>query len=133
MLAQTLTYNEQKAIDLQALAASHNCDLIVADDNTLLVDLDNADSKNTFQSNLPIVKQKYSVVNIERWPSKSRRGEHVMLKLSEPVDVVTRLLLQATLGSDLKRELLGLYLVKRNHPTPSVLFKPQRKRRIGEG
>jgi hypothetical protein len=122
-------------VDLAALARELNCDLIVGDDTTLLIDLDSDFSRSKFEQNLPIVKQHYGVESIERYPSRNQGTprldlchEHVIIKLQAPLtDTTMRFLLQAALGSDPTRKLLSLYRTKRDHPTPSVLFKPRAK------
>jgi len=118
--------DEYVECDLAELAEERGCDLIVADERTLLLDLDNDHARRVFDRNLPKVKDKYPVESVERYPSRSVGHEHVIVGLLHPVpDATTRLLLQAALGSDATRELLSLYRVKRNHSTPSVLFRPR--------
>lgn len=119
---------EYVEVDIPTLAAKLRCELVIGDAKTILLDLDTDEAKQTYHANLPVFKQQYVVESVERWPSKGGHGEHVVLHLTEPIDdTPTRLLLQASLGSDPKRELLSLYRVKHNHPTPSVLFKPKPK------
>lgn len=125
MIAEKLDYVE---CDLAELAEDRDCVLVVADERTLLLDLDDDHACRVFDKNLPKVKDKYSVESVERYPSRRARHEHAIVRLVDPIpDPVTRLLLQATLGSDATRELLSLYRVQRGHSTPSVLFRPKAK------
>jgi hypothetical protein len=120
--------DDYKDVDIPALCEKLNCDLIVGDESTLLLDLDNDHALNEFQRVRPVVEQVYPFKSVERYPSRNGNGEHVIIKLVSPVmDTIERLLLQAALGSDGKREVLSRYRVARGHLTPSVLFKPRTK------
>lgn len=64
-----------------------------------------------------------SVLNQEM---KSRSGNtHVIIKLAHPLEATERLLLQALLGSDLKRELLNYTRLKTKGEDLTCLFRPK--------
>jgi hypothetical protein len=63
---------------------------------------------------------------IEEWKSKSG-GYHVTIKLSKPLPIKTRLLIQACLGSDRLKEWLSLCRYWAGKPEPSMLFRPPDK------
>lgn len=114
-----------KVCDFSAMAAKKNCDLVVTDECTLLVDLDTDQSQKVFERNVPILRQQYQIESVEKYAS-SGGNQHAIIRLAAPVlDITERLLLQAALGSDPTRELLGLYLHKAGHSVVSVLFRPK--------
>lgn len=59
-------------------------------------------------------------------PSKSGVNKHFTIKLNKPIpDVKTRILYQALLGSDVKRELFSLIRHQHNDPYPILLIRPK--------
>jgi hypothetical protein len=91
--------------------------------NWVMLDLDDDDSQTTYRKQLPIARKVYGAKEYKQWRSKSG-GLHVILKVERDLSVVERIALQACLGSDRKRELLGLKLVSEGVPEPIVLFRP---------
>jgi hypothetical protein len=120
-------------VDLAELAEKSNSDLIAGDLPTLLLDHDDDRARSTYVKMRPVVEQSHPFASAETYPSKngaiSGDHTHTIVKLVSPVeDMRERLFLQAVLGSDPKRELLSRYRLARNHPTPSVLFRPRAKK-----
>lgn len=90
----------------------------------LLLDLDDRAALDTFEERKNLVCEVFPFIEEGRWVSKSGDGYHVVLRLKQRLAPAERLLLQVALGSDWKREVLGLQLVH-NEVTPfSFLFKP---------
>lgn len=110
--------------DLRVKAAVCGCEVVVADSNTLLIDLDSDTAIATFKANLSAVQDYLSVDKIEYWNSKSGK-RHVVVRLTNPLDSpVAGFLLQAALGSDLIRELLNLFDFQSGMTNTNVLFRP---------
>jgi hypothetical protein len=107
-------------------ARKHRCDVLYASDTTLLIDLDDNEAYNTFLDQLELLEDLgtdwFSGYDI----LASRNGnKHAVVRLSEPMPLIERLLLQACLGSDRKRELLSYVGMLRGQPRPSLLFRPK--------
>jgi hypothetical protein len=106
-----------------------NCDIVYGDDRTLTVDLDTPEARESFATRLGflqgigVVPDRFHLV--QRWTSKSGENEHVVVTLYEPLSAEKRILLQALLGSDLKREALSLAGVRMGRRNPIMLFKPR--------
>lgn len=118
---------------LQA-AMYEGCEVIMGDEHTLLLDFDDCQWMPDIEERLDMVKQFFGIVKVENWRSYSGDGWHVMVRTGKPMSIYVRLALQAILGSDWKRELLGLVenrMAKRgvaqNDP---FLIRPSLKRSV---
>lgn len=90
----------------------------------LLLDLDTGDAIAQYQDRLPLARRLFNVTVREEWLSKSG-GLHVLLECPEALSPEARLLIQACLGSDPVREMLGLMRIMRQGiQNPSLLFRP---------
>jgi hypothetical protein len=116
-------YVDLAPTELAALAAERNCELVVPDDYTLLVDLDDGAQLN--QRVLTVIRERCGVLKTESWPSRSGTGTHYRIHLVVALSQGDRLLLQAVLGSDPMKECLSVFRAWAGHETPSVLFKPR--------
>ena len=90
--------------------------------NQLQLDIDSDDDLQIHLTHLSILTNQYGrIESIQTIPSQRSGHWHVTLTFQSHVifDAPTRLLLQAALGSDRKRELLGfmLHLMQDQHPT----------------
>ncbi len=99
------------------------------DGQHLLLDLDGDQARSYFERHLPRVSDAMEVYGCsleiqDEWPSKSGHGWHVILRLSKPLPVTERMVLQAALGSDLTRELLSLSRYWTGNLEPHLLFRP---------
>jgi hypothetical protein len=111
--------NSQKAIDQ---AEREGLLVVYPKDNEIMIDIDNGHSLQLFQKQMDIVKKYIGVLGVEQHPSKSGEGKwHITVTLATTVTPLERLALQAMLGSDRVRELLGYVEYKNNDPT-STLF-----------
>lgn len=111
-------------------AAEQNLDVELATDTTLFLDIDSEEAFAYFEQqlavydSLDIVDYDYYVVR----PSKSGLPKrHITVYLFEPLPLVERILLQAVLGSDRKRELLAYVGSKSGQEHPVVFFRPKEK------
>lgn len=110
-------------------AKEQNADVVYSDPRTLLLDLDTDEGEAQYARNLPIVQEYYQVRETLSWTSKSGVHRHVMLEIGQDLSLPDRVLLQAILGSDPKREMLSMIRVAaepgRDPNTMSMLFRPR--------
>jgi hypothetical protein len=117
--------------------------VVVADDMVLMLDYDDWACGNALRDSLP--EQFYVTLSIfgetfghdnyyERSVSKGG-NTHVVLHLSNPMDVIERIAWQAAFGSDPKREALHLLSVSRGELNPILLFmrKPEAQKLLSAG
>lgn len=104
--------------------AKKTFDVVQGDERTLLLDLDTPEAKTQYERVFPIVQEKFDVVSTSSWLSKSG-NTHIAVTLAEPLSVTWRIALQAALGSDGVREVLGLKRYANGVIEPSMLFKPR--------
>ena len=103
-------------------------EIVRGNDRTLLFDLDGEIELETFKSRVGILEKKGFSPKVEI--SKSKNGNyHAIVRLgminndilSEPL----RIAIQCCLGSDWKREFLGVLRYLNNQREVSMLFRPQ--------
>lgn len=113
-------------------AEDENLVVVTPAKNQLFVDIDGPLQYATYERNRPVLEEFYEVTGSSENPSKS--GDefrcHITISLAEDIDDRERLLLQAFLGSDLKREFLGLQRVKIQDPVPT-LFLEKKPEKLG--
>lgn len=118
---------------IEAAAKEKGCTVEWSDDFTLMIDLDSEEAYRTYREMVSLLGDLFEQTGSEVFylepgenvrPSKSG-NRHVTLKLRYAADPLTRILLQALLGSDLKRELLSLSRLMAGCRNPIVLFRPQ--------
>lgn len=112
--------NSQRAYNQ---AAMENLEVVLPADNELQIDIDNEHSYLLFQKQLQILQVYVGVVDVRESSSKSGKDWklHITVELDPDVTMIERLALQAMMGSDRVRELLGYVQYKNNDPHP-VLF-----------
>lgn len=104
-------YEMKSEEQLKEKADSFGCDLLVADDRTLLVDLDTPDSVGRFMYMIEAVADTCrSRVTFQSHEVVKSRGDgwHGIVRLAEPLPLPERVALQAILGGDPLREFLTL-------------------------
>lgn len=116
---------ERLAHDLKA--AEEKFDVVRSGPYTVLVDLDTPEAAAQFKRVLPKVQECFGVEQIETWLSKSG-NKHAAITLASPQPATVRLALQAALGSDGVREVLGLKRHENGCEEPSALFRPRNAR-----
>ena len=97
-------------------------------DNELFIDIDNDHSFEMFKKQLDILKKYVGVLSAGGYytctPSKSGLPKrHVVVTLRDSVTEVERCALQAMMGSDRVRELLGYVQAKNNDPHPTLFIE----------
>ncbi len=124
-----LNENQEQAVEQ---AESEGLTVVHSSTTLLLIDLDGAQAIDYFNDSVERVTdalkdRDVTLTELARWKSKSGKGLHIKMKLSKPLNVSTRLLLQACLGSDRLREFLSLMRKWDGCKEPSLLFRPPKK------
>lgn len=99
----------------------------------LQLDLDSDQAVDVFKANLPVLEQHLKVKHWGIAPSRSPGKYHVTLEMIQPLQSnMERILLQACLGSDPKRELLSYARVMKRDQHPTLFIeggtKPEEKK-----
>jgi hypothetical protein len=92
--------------------------------NELQLDIDSEADLAVYWDLRMIFTEAHLWQEVSRVPSKTKGHYHVTLSLSESITPIERLLLQACLGSDRKRELLGYLNLKRGDSRPTLFIEP---------
>lgn len=110
--------NVQKHLDENGLSGLYK--IVIADNNTIQVDLDEEASVELFQQNYEIIKNYLGPHTLKKTLSKSKKL-HVTIKTTKQFKAIERIAIQAILGSDLLRESLNFRNLKAKHKNP-ILF-----------
>ncbi len=111
--------NSQRAIDL---GYTEDLEIIFPDSTQLQLDIDDSVTAEVFERNRGIIEKHFGIVYASQTISRNGEGRHITITLKKRLlNEMERILLQAVLGSDPKRELLNYlqYLERDPHP---VLF-----------
>ena len=114
-------WHHARAIDV---AERNGFEVVRTSPDRLLLDIDREDDLRKFATGKQLLESHFGLREISRWRSKSGKGWHIIMQCN-PCDFTTRLLLHACLGSDLKREALGLMMQADGENEISFLFKPK--------
>jgi len=106
-------------------AESCGFEVIHGDATTLLLDLDSGEDFHRFELNRDAVDKLVGIEDYTVWNSQSGK-HHVKLKLKKPLEIKERMILQACLGSDLKRELATYARLLEGETEPIMLFRPRK-------
>lgn len=102
------------------------CYIEYADDYTLQLDLDSEEALRVFERQYVMLVDLELASFLYCTRRKSRSGNtHVTITLRDPLPIERRILLQALLGSDLKREALTLAGYLAGQENPVLLFRPR--------
>lgn len=126
---------DQQALDeVKAAARQEGFEVVIADDSTLLLDLDNAAAIKRYLATLEIVRDRFGFEEVDRWMSKSGEGHlHVVLRTKDQAvgyGWSIRYALEQVLGSDPKRGCLALHQRTKGTTEASILFKPTKRSQI---
>jgi hypothetical protein len=110
--------------DVKAVADTRGCTVVRPEPNELLLDLDTDAQFQQFLNMRPLLEERYKVCSVRGWLSSHGR-RHIVVTLNKDLGSSERILLQAVLGSDPKREFLSYMRVKDAAPDPTVLFRPK--------
>jgi len=119
--------NSQRAINV---ALSEGLTVRLPEANELLIDIDNEHSFMLFMKQIEIVKKhigtKTRFNDGSYVVTESRHGlpgRHIVVTLDHDIDETERILLQACLGSDRLRELLGYVQMKNGDAHPTLFLE----------
>lgn len=111
-------------------AEKKGCTVEIATDYQLLIDIDSEEAFAFFEQQLAVLESLGTVPILYHTVRPSKSGlpkRHVTVFLDEPLEMELRILLQAVLGSDRKRELLAFTGFLRGQENPVVFFRPKEK------
>ena len=101
--------------------------------NELFIDIDNEHSFLMYQKQMDIVKKYIGASEEEITASRhGLPGRHVVVTLDHDVTELERIALQACLGSDRVRELLGFVQNQNGDPHPTLFLEAGQKLLTGE-
>jgi len=104
--------------------ADENLLIIYPEDDVLQIDIDNEHSYLLFTNQVMILSKFMQVQKWDVTPSKSGLPKrHITVSLGRAVSSLERLALQAMLGSDRIRELLGFVRLQQGELHPTLFFE----------
>lgn len=91
----------------------------------LQIDIDGAENFTIWAQHFTILEKWLKVKNISVIPSMSHEvgHYHITIESERYFNIFERMLLQAVLGSDLKRELLGFVMAKNGESKPTLFLE----------
>lgn len=89
-------------------------------DNEVFIDIDNVNDLAWFKEAVVVL----GLTNWKQTASATSGHYHIVVDMKRTLSTMERILLQAVLGSDRKRELLAYKGMKAGNPEPSVFFEP---------
>lgn len=116
----------EEAVDI---ANNHNCDVVVGDPKTLLLDFDTASQLEQYGRVKGMLEDYYGIESETTWLSKKGLPHmHMVVKLKHEIPSETeRVALECALGSDPRRTFHCIArLGKLGHKNVSILFKPRK-------
>ena len=105
-------------------AAKHGGQIVLPSSCELQLDLDSDAAVEVFKANLLILETMIPVKQYGISPSRTKGKFHAVVELMQPVNGhMERILLQACLGSDPRRELLSYKLVLKRDKHPTLFIE----------
>jgi hypothetical protein len=135
-MANSISENELRIQAAISLAEECNCDIEYSDSYTLQLDIDSPEALSYYHLNkylldMVVTANYNSVTKTEE--RLSRNGNtHIIIRFENPISIHERILLQACLGSDRKRELLSYIRHLNGIEQPILLFKPKSSQKGGD-
>jgi hypothetical protein len=128
-------YGDISSESANVKAEEEHLEVVLPRPNQLFIDIDNDFAMAIFERNLPSFYRWYACVGSEVIrPSKSGgERKHITITLADDIDPKERLILQAYLGSDLKREFLGLQRIKQGDPHPTLFLEKKKNSFLSAG
>jgi len=104
-------------------ARAVGCVVVEAKDRDIFIDLDSQQDQYVMEAILALFRENLQHIEVVKI-SRSRNGnKHAYLRASWPLTATERVLLQAVLGSDRKREALAYLRILDNAPIVSCFFE----------
>lgn len=97
--------------------------VVFPDEYQVFLDLDQAQDQYVMEALLPLFKERGFPLKVEKVTRSKNGGKHVYLRATQPLGPERRLLIQAILGSDRKREALGFLRLVNNEEYTSCFFE----------
>jgi len=105
-------------------AADDNLDVVLPEPYDLFVDIDNEAAYKQFDKGMDFVIKHFNGRIIKNTPSRSGLPKrHIIVRLGGHVADAERIALQAALGSDPVREILGIVRVQHKDPHPTLFLE----------
>lgn len=106
-------------------AEEQDLEIVYPKANEIQLDIDDKQAYDYFHENKWILNQWFGIRSITERVSKSGGDKrHITVELATRLTTVTRILLQAVMGSDKKRELLSFVMYARgNEKKPTLLLE----------
>jgi hypothetical protein len=102
-------------------------EILRGDDHTLVFDLDSEEAYKTFMGRVEFLRAKFAMQHLV--VSKSKSGNYhavaTLDKAFRPISQELALTIQACMGSDWKKEMLGVLRKLNYNSGDSILFRPQ--------
>jgi hypothetical protein len=116
---------------LRKLASDNHCDLLIATDQQLFLDIDSQAAYDQYRQMLPNLKRIYPVIGIDEYVSRNKSLDgflkrHIIIELLDPLTISERIALQAILGSDPMKEFLSIARDCKEIDIPVCLLKPRK-------
>lgn len=111
--------------DPSEVAEKLGLDVVWPAKNELFIDIDEYKDLSVFLENVAILRAEFNIEEVHVVPSRNGgNGKHVTVRVKDhEFDDRERLMLQAMLGSDRKREILALIGVMRGFEANTCFFK----------
>ncbi len=90
--------------------------------NELQLDIDRAEDYVVWQAHRSILDEYFKILKVVETPSQEKGHMHVTVTVEKSFNPFERIAFQAVLGSDRKREILGLIMNKLGHESKPTLF-----------
>ena len=120
-------YSLAREADRIRIARHNGCEILSGDDHTLVFDLDSNYARLVFMKRASFLVEKFAMTRLV--VSKSKSGNyHAVAELDQrlpALNPVLRLAIQACMGSDWKKEMLGCLRTINYNSSDSKLFRPQ--------
>jgi hypothetical protein len=105
-------------------AADNNLDVVLPEPYDLFIDIDDDASMRRFNKGMDVLIDKFDAQIVRDKPSRSGLPKrHITVRLDRPVTDAERIALQAALGSDPVREILGIVRVQHKDPHPTLFLE----------
>lgn len=107
-----------------AKAKQEGFDVRMPGPKEVFLDLDSDAELALYKKRRPFAERLLGCWEKERWRSKSGQGWHVVVQCACDITPAQRIAIQAALGSDWKREIIGVLRLLNGVEEPTTLFKP---------
>lgn len=106
-------------------AKAKNLEVVYPGPRELQIDIDRPEDYAVWQAHREIFDQHFKILKVVETPSEEKGHLHLTVTIGRCLNPFERIALQAVLGSDRKRELLGLvmYMIGREHKPTLFLEK----------